>query len=132
MKITKPKRVDKVWGHELWVYNDDEYCGKLLVFDEAYSKFSMHYHIIKKESWYIQEGQFKFDWIDTETATLHTNVLDVGDSVTIERGQPHQLTALKPNSIVFEVSTEHTIKIHIEYTKIHQKIYYEKEDIILR
>ena len=107
MKITKPKRVDKVWGHELWVYNNEEYCGKLLVFDEAYSKFSMHYHIIKKESWYIQEGQFKFDWIDTETATLHTNVLDVGDSVTIERGQPHQLTALKPNSIVFEVSTEH-------------------------
>tara|TARA_B100001939_G_scaffold46947_1_gene36439 strand:+ start:2341 stop:2715 length:375 start_codon:yes stop_codon:yes gene_type:complete len=107
MKITKPKRVDKVWGYELWVYNNEEYCGKLLVFDEAYSKFSMHYHIIKKESWYIQEGQFKFDWIDTETATLHTNVLDVGDSVTIERGQPHQLTALKPNSIVFEVSTEH-------------------------
>ena len=107
MKITKPKRVDKVWGHELWVYNNEEYCGKLLVFEEAYSKFSMHYHIIKKESWYIQEGQFKFDWIDTETATLHTNVLDVGDSVTIERGQPHQLTALKPNSIVFEVSTEH-------------------------
>ena len=107
MKITKPKRVDKVWGYELWVYNNEEYCGKLLVFEEAYSKFSMHYHIIKKESWYIQEGQFKFDWIDTETATLHTNVLDVGDSVTIERGQPHQLTALKPNSIVFEVSTEH-------------------------
>ncbi len=107
MKITKPKRVDKVWGHELWVYNNEEYCGKLLVFEEAYSKFSMHYHIIKKESWYIQEGQFKFDWIDTETATLHTNVLDVGDSVTIERGQPHQLTSLEENSIVFEVSTQH-------------------------
>ena len=66
MKITKPKRVDKVWGHELWVYNDEEYCGKLLVFDRKRtttsidSKFSMmkiHYHIIKKESWYIQEGQ---------------------------------------------------------------------------
>ncbi len=107
MKIEKPKKVEKVWGHELWIYNAEEYCGKLLVFEEAYSKFSMHYHIIKKESWYIQEGQFKFDWIDTETATLHTKVLCVGDSVTIERGQPHQLTALKPNSIVFEVSTEH-------------------------
>ena len=107
MKITKPEKVDKVWGHELWVYNDEEYCGKLLVFEEAYSKFSMHYHIIKKESWYVQEGQFKFDWIDTEDATLQTTILDVGDSVTIERGQPHQLTALKPNSIVFEVSTQH-------------------------
>ena len=98
MKITKPEKVDKVWGHELWVYNDEEYCGKLLVFEEAYSKFSMHYHIIKKESWYVQEGQFKFDWIDTEDATLQTTILDVGDSVTIERGQPHQLTALKPVS----------------------------------
>ena len=107
MKIEKPKRVDKVWGYELWIYNDEEYCGKLLVFEEAYSKFSMHYHIIKKESWYVQEGQFKFDWIDTEDATLQTTILDVGDSVTIERGQPHQLTALKPNSIIFEVSTEH-------------------------
>ena len=67
----------------------------------------MHYHIIKKESWYVQEGQFKFDWIDTEKAELKTDILNVGDSVTIERGQPHQLTAIKPNSIVFEVSTEH-------------------------
>lgn len=107
MKINKPKKVEKLWGHELWIYNDEEYCGKLLVFEEAYSKFSMHYHIIKKESWYVQEGQFKFDWIDTEDATLQTTILDIGDSVTIERGQPHQLTALKPNSIVFEVSTEH-------------------------
>ena len=107
MKITKPKKVDKAWGHELWIYNDEEYCGKLLVFEEEYSKFSMHYHIIKKESWYVQEGQFKFDWIDTEKAELKTDILNVGDSVTIERGQPHQLTALQPNSIIFEVSTEH-------------------------
>ena len=105
--IVQPKIVPKAWGEEIWIHNDEEYCGKLLVFEEAYSKFSMHYHIIKKESWYVQEGQFKFDWIDTEDATLHTDILEVGDSVTIERGQPHQLTALKPNSIVFEVSTQH-------------------------
>ena len=97
MKITKPKKVDKVWGYELWVHNDEEYCGKLLVFEEAYANFSMHYHLKKKESWYVQEGSFKFDWIDTENAQLNTDVLQVGDSVTIERGQPHQLTSLKPN-----------------------------------
>ena len=33
--------------------------------------------------------------------------VEPGDSVLIERGQPHQLTSLKPNSIVFEVSTQH-------------------------
>ena len=30
-----------------------------------------------------------------------------GDSVLIERGLPHQLTALQDNSIIFEVSTQH-------------------------
>ena len=49
MKIEKPKKVDKVWGHELWIYNDEEYCGKLLVFEETYKKFSMNYHMIKKK-----------------------------------------------------------------------------------
>lgn len=107
MKIIKPKRVDKLWGHELWVHNDEEYCGKLLVFEDAYSNFSMHYHLKKKETWYVQEGKFRFDWIDTEKAELYKDILDVGDSVVIERGQPHQLTALEDNSIVFEVSTEH-------------------------
>ena len=107
MKIEKPKKVDKAWGHELWIYNDEEYCGKLLVFEDTYKKFSMHYHMIKKESWYVQEGKFQFDWIDTTNAQLNTDILEVGDTVTIQVGQPHQLTALKPNSIVFEVSTEH-------------------------
>ena len=106
MKIEKPKKVDKVWGHELWIYNDEEYCGKLLVFEETYKNFQ-YYHMIKKESWYVQQGKFKFDWIDTENGELNTDVLGIGDSVTIQRGQPHQLTSLVPNSIVFEVSTQH-------------------------
>ena len=104
--ILKGCFVPKGWGNELIIENNEMYCGKLLKFKKG-CKFSMHYHIIKKESWYVQEGQFKFDWIDTEKAEHHTDILDVGDSLTIERGQPHQLTALKPNSIIFEVSTEH-------------------------
>ena len=48
MKIEKPKKVDKVWGHELWIYNDEEYCGKLLVFEETYKKFSIPLSYDKK------------------------------------------------------------------------------------
>lgn len=106
MKI-KPTKVEKTWGYELWVHNDSQYCGKLLVFTNEGSKFSMHYHMIKNETWYIQKGAFEFHWIDTETATLHNDILNVGDVVYIERGKPHQLIALEPESIVFEVSTEH-------------------------
>jgi mannose-6-phosphate isomerase-like protein (cupin superfamily) len=105
--ITPPKKVDKIWGYELWVHNDEDYCGKLLVFSKQGNKFSMHYHLKKKETWYVQEGGFEFHWIDVETAERKRKIIKEGDSVLIQRGLPHQLIALKDNSIVFEVSTEH-------------------------
>jgi mannose-6-phosphate isomerase-like protein (cupin superfamily) len=107
VKIQHPKRVEKQWGHELWIHNDKQYCGKLLVFTNSGNKFSMHYHMLKNETWYVQEGAFQFDWIDTETAERCYTQLQKGDVVYIEKGLPHQLTALIDNSIVFEVSTEH-------------------------
>lgn len=107
MNISKPKKVQKSWGYELWIHNDEEYCGKLLVFPEGGMGFSMHYHIKKKETWYVQEGAFKFQWIDTHTAEPHSQTIIAGQTVVIERGQPHKLTAQVDGSIIFEVSTEH-------------------------
>jgi mannose-6-phosphate isomerase-like protein (cupin superfamily) len=103
--ILKPKKVEKLWGYELWIHNDPQYCGKLLVFPNKGSNFSMHYHMIKNETWYVQSGKFQFDWIDN--TELKRMVINVGDVVYIEKGKPHQLTALEDNSTVFEVSTEH-------------------------
>lgn len=107
VNINTPKRVEKKWGYELWVHNDNEYCGKLLVFTKNRNRFSMHYHLIKKESWYVQEGRFQFNWIDVENGKMESTTLEKGQSVLIERGLPHQLIALEDNSTIFEVSTEH-------------------------
>ena len=96
--IATPKRVEKKWGYEMWIHNDNEYCGKLLVFTKNRNRFSMHYHIQKKESWYVQEGRFQFNYIDVENGKLKGTQLEKGQSVTIERGQPHQLIALEDNS----------------------------------
>ena len=86
VKIQKPKRVEKQWGYELWVHNDEQYCGKLLVFNNAGDHFSMHYHMIKNETWYIQEGAFQFDWIDGEKAERCYTQLQKGDVVYIQKG----------------------------------------------
>lgn len=107
VNIKQPNRVDKKWGYELWIHNDSDYCGKLLVFNKCGDKFSMHYHLKKKETWFVQRGGFIFNWIDVENGTLHTKVLAIGDSVLIERGLPHQLEAMMDESTIFEVSTEH-------------------------
>ena len=97
--------IPKGWGHELIIVNNEKYCGKILVF-KAGCKFSMHYHLIKQETWYVNKGQFTFNWIDTNTAERNTLYLREGDVVTIPIGMPHQLTAIEEGEI-FEISTEH-------------------------
>lgn len=101
----KPEIVPKGWGKEIIFVNNDEYCGKILCFGKG-KKFSMHYHLLKKETWYINKGSFLFVWINTENGVWYTEELKKGDIVTNERGSPHQLFALE-DSEVFEVSTRH-------------------------
>jgi mannose-6-phosphate isomerase-like protein (cupin superfamily) len=95
----------KKWGKEIIIHNGEDYCGKLLVFKEG-AKFSMHYHILKKETWYVQEGKFLLKYIDTSNATRHEKEISTGAIVEINRGDPHQLIALT-KGIIFEVSTQH-------------------------
>ena len=66
----------------------------------------MHYHLQKKETWYINKGQFILNWIDTEKGITHSEYLNIGDTITNERGEPHQMEALE-DSEIFEVSTKH-------------------------
>ena len=107
VKIQHPKRIEKKWGYELWIHNDTDYCGKLLVFTKSGNKFSMHYHMIKDETWYVQKGAFQFDWIDTENGERCYTQIQEGDIIEIKKGLPHQLTALSEQATVFEVSTQH-------------------------
>lgn len=97
--------VPKGWGHELIIVNNEKYCGKILVFKRGL-KFSMHYHMVKQETWYVNAGRFVFNWIDTDGGEEHTMELTVGDVVTIPVGMPHQLHAITDGEI-FEISTEH-------------------------
>jgi len=103
-KLT-PKKIDKAWGYELWMVNNNKYCGKILHFSEK-AKFSMHYHLIKDETWYIQNGEFIFRWIDTKNANIIEEKLVEGDCIHIPIGLPHQLETSKGGTII-ETSTEH-------------------------
>ena len=97
--------IPKGWGHEIVFENNEKYCGKILVFKEG-AEFSMHYHMIKDETWYVESGVFLYRWIDTETAEVNEVTLEEGDTVRQRTGQPHQLKALTEGRI-YEVSTQH-------------------------
>jgi mannose-6-phosphate isomerase-like protein (cupin superfamily) len=97
--------VQKGWGKEIIFVNNPEYCGKILCFNKG-KRFSMHYHLQKKETWYVAKGQFLLHWIETENGVSHSEYLNVGDVITNNRGEPHQVLALE-DSELFEVSTRH-------------------------
>lgn len=104
-KISKPLKAEKGWGYELLIENNKSYCGKILHFKQG-AKFSMHFHIQKRETWYVQSGCFKFRGIKTETADVFEEDLRPGDVLTNERGEPHQIICIEEGDI-FEVSTQH-------------------------
>ena len=104
-KVCEGCKVPKGWGEEIIIENNEMYCGKLLIFKKG-CRFSMHYHLIKDETWYVDKGEFIYRWIDTETAETIEQKLKPGDVVRQRVGQPHQLIALT-NGTVFEVSTQH-------------------------
>ena len=101
----KECNVPKGWGHEIIFENNEKYCGKVLVFKEG-AQFSMHYHMIKDETWYVNTGEFIYRWIDTDTAETIEQHLRIGDTVRQRPGQPHQLEAVT-DGVIFEVSTHH-------------------------
>jgi len=95
--------VKKEWGHEEWIVNNDKYCGKKLVFKEGYH-FSMHYHKIKDETFYVLSGTM---YLEMEYEGIkETHLVHPGDIIHILPNMLHRLTALTDASII-EFSTHH-------------------------
>ena len=100
------KRVEKGWGHELWIVNKKEYCGKLLFFKKG-KMCSWHHHNIKDEVFYLQSGKIRvlFGW-DDEISKSKEKILLPGENFYIPTGLRHRMIALE-DSELFEFSTQH-------------------------
>lgn len=106
IQILKPERHAKAWGYELWLVNNDKYCGKILHFNKD-TEFSMHYHLLKTETWYVSKGMFELRFFDLDKAVMLVHLIGEGTVIDIPIGQPHQLKALKDDCEIFEISTTH-------------------------
>ncbi|MSR71030.1 cupin domain-containing protein [Candidatus Kaiserbacteria bacterium] len=105
LTITTAKMHPKGWGGEVWIINNQKYCGKLLEFKKGAS-FSDHYHINKDETWYVLSGKLELSYYNLANADRLKKVLKQGAVVHVPPNTPHQLKALEA-SVVIEVSTPH-------------------------
>jgi len=100
--IVKPldmKYVPKKWGWELWICNNDRYCGKKLFIKQGHW-LSYHHHEVKDEVLYIESGKA---WItyDGKYTTLFS-----GFAFHVKPGVLHQIQAID-DATIFEFSTKH-------------------------
>lgn len=105
------KRVEKAWGHEIWLANnkEEDYCGKILFIKQGHHT-SMHYHLEKHETFYVLEGTLRVDMLrDRKKSTAHPFTMTVkrGESMEMERGQAHSLMANSEDVTLIEISKFH-------------------------
>jgi len=91
------KQILKDWGKELWIAEEAEYGGKILIIRENKST-SQHYHKDKKETIYCFKGLVDIILTD-KTVTLRE-----GGDITLFPRTIHTIIG-KKDSILFEVST---------------------------
>lgn len=100
--------VTKGWGSEYIFATNDFYCGKFMNFHTG-ARFSMHFHSVKDETWYVQNGKFLVRYIDTRNANIQEKELNEGDTWHNPPLLPHQLICLEQGTII-EVSTADSVE----------------------
>ena len=101
------RRIEKGWGHELVWASGPGYTGKVLHFDRAGGKMSLHHHAKKHETWLCIHGSFTVVLVDPLTAVREELALCAEEHGTLEirPGIDHQLIAQEADSAIVEVST---------------------------
>jgi mannose-6-phosphate isomerase-like protein (cupin superfamily) len=106
-RVRQPvKIVPKGWGREVWIANNDLYCGKILEIKKG-KRCSLHFHKLKTESFYLRSGRLKVRVKPSAHAEkLEEFELRAGECMDIPIGLVHQMEALE-DAELFEFSTQH-------------------------
>jgi hypothetical protein len=105
--------IPKNWGYELVIENNKNYCGKHLHI-VANKKCSVHYHKIKKETFYIIYGDLLLEYSNSldknywENSSVNYKLLNKGDYFTIDPMVAHRFSSANSFACDFiEISTHH-------------------------
>src|ERR1700728_1289854 len=106
-RARKPVHIEpKGWGREVWIANNDRYCGKILEIKKG-KRLSLHFHKIKTESFYLRAGRLTIRIKESpESEILEEFVLEAGECMDVHIGLVHQMEASE-DAELYEFSTQH-------------------------
>jgi mannose-6-phosphate isomerase-like protein (cupin superfamily) len=98
--------VPKGWGREVWIANNELYCGKILEIKKG-KRCSLHYHRIKNETFFLRSGRMLVRVKEAaEAGVLEEFEMAPGDCMDVPTGLVHQMEALEDCEL-YEFSTQH-------------------------
>jgi uncharacterized cupin superfamily protein len=112
LKAAASNVVQKIWGTEYWIFNNNLYCLKLLEIVPGFQS-SLHFHPQKDETFLVLEGQVNLETLtkfgDSQVLTHRT--MNSKDSFRLFPGRAHRFSAMGDEiAYVLEVSTAHDDK----------------------
>ena len=98
--------VPKGWGREVWIANNEQYCGKILEIKKG-KRCSFHFHQIKNETFFLRSGRLLVRVKENaDAAVIEEFEMGPGDCLDVPRGLVHQMLALE-DAELYEFSTQH-------------------------
>lgn len=96
--------VPKTWGWELWITNNEKYCGKKLFIKQGHF-CSYHHHKLKSEVLFVDSGSIWFTH-SLSGISFRTIKMEAGFAFQVEPEFIHQMHAIQ-DAVIFEFSTQH-------------------------
>ena len=97
------KFVPKRWGYEIWICNNEKYCGKKLFIRQG-EFCSYHHHKIKDEVLFIESGLITMTYEEDGRPVMIE--MPEGHAFHVTPNQDHQMYAVR-DTIIIEFSTQH-------------------------
>jgi mannose-6-phosphate isomerase len=101
VQVTRPRRVEKPWGHELIFAQTERYVGKLLHIEAGHS-LSRQYHAYKEETLHVLHGTIRLEIGEGEH--IESTEVGPGEAFHLVPGTIHRFTAEETTQLL-EVST---------------------------
>lgn len=99
--------VEKTWGEERWIRNDEHYCVKEMVLNPGF-RCSLHYHPKKTETFYCIRGKVSVDLQEGVNVHEGARTLLAGDWLHLPAGTVHRFQAVGGGrAVLLECSTFH-------------------------
>lgn len=100
--------IKQEWGTEVVWANTENYCGKILIFEQKDNTTPLHFHKTTEKTWFVNAGAFLVTWIDTQDGKAYSKELPEGSSFYVKPLTPIKLQSLQNNSAMAECANSDT------------------------